>query len=96
MFCSGGADGKAFLFDGKTGEKTSSLGGDKAHTGGIYAVSGHPCVVFGSFDKLMAFFFIFVKLSFGPDGRQLLTASGDKTCKLWDVETSQVVTLVYS
>ncbi|XP_014279934.1 actin-interacting protein 1 isoform X1 [Halyomorpha halys] len=26
-----------------------------------------------------------------PDGTQLLTASGDKTCKLWDVETRTVV-----
>ena len=25
----------------------------------------------------------------------MLTASGDKTCKLWDIETSQVVTYVY-
>jgi len=26
-----------------------------------------------------------------PDGTQLLTSSGDKTCKLWDVETKTVV-----
>lgn len=26
-----------------------------------------------------------------PDGTQLLTASGDKTCKLWDIETKSVV-----
>lgn len=26
-----------------------------------------------------------------PDGTQLLTASGDKTCRLWDVETKQLI-----
>lgn len=26
-----------------------------------------------------------------PDGTQLLTASGDKTCKLWDVETRTLI-----
>jgi len=68
LFCTGGADGKAFVCDGKTAEKVSSLGGDAAHTGGIYC------------------------LTWSPDGKQVLTASGDKSCKLWDVETSQLVT----
>ncbi|XP_074114594.1 actin-interacting protein 1 flr [Cotesia typhae] len=27
-----------------------------------------------------------------PDGTQILTASGDKTCKLWDVETRTLIT----
>ncbi|XP_015115651.1 actin-interacting protein 1 isoform X1 [Diachasma alloeum] len=27
-----------------------------------------------------------------PDGTQLLTASGDKTCRLWDVETKSLIT----
>ena len=39
VFCSGGADGKAVLYNGKTGEKVGSLGGDQAHKGGIYSVS---------------------------------------------------------
>ena len=39
VFCSGGADGLAVLYDGKTGEKKGILGGDKTHSGGIYAVS---------------------------------------------------------
>lgn len=39
LFCSGGADCKAFLFNGKTAESVGSLGGDKAHAGGIYGVS---------------------------------------------------------
>lgn len=30
---------KIFIYDGKTGEKVGSLGGNKAHDGGIYAVS---------------------------------------------------------
>ena len=39
LFCSGGSDGLAVLYDGKTSEKKAMLGGDKAHSGGIYAVS---------------------------------------------------------
>lgn len=30
-------------------------------------------------------------VAWSPDGKQLLTSSGDKTAKLWDVETRQVV-----
>ncbi|XP_022916456.2 actin-interacting protein 1 [Onthophagus taurus] len=30
-------------------------------------------------------------VSWSPDGRQLLTSSGDKTARLWDVETRQMV-----
>lgn len=32
-----------FLYEGKTGEKLGSLGGEKAHDGGIYAVSVRQC-----------------------------------------------------
>uniref|UniRef100_A0A671KXT9 WD repeat-containing protein 1-like n=2 Tax=Sinocyclocheilus anshuiensis TaxID=1608454 RepID=A0A671KXT9_9TELE len=41
-YASAGADGQIFLYDGKTGEKLGSLGGEKAHDGGIYAVSWSP------------------------------------------------------
>ncbi|XP_005995864.1 WD repeat-containing protein 1 [Latimeria chalumnae] len=67
-FASAGADGQVFIYDGKTGDKISSLGGDKAHNGGIYAVS------------------------WSPDNTHLLSASGDKTSKIWDVEANSVVT----
>ena len=30
-------------------------------------------------------------VSWSPDGKQLLSASGDKTCKVWDIETRKVV-----
>lgn len=30
-------------------------------------------------------------VAFSPDNTQLLTSSGDKTCRLWDVETKQMV-----
>lgn len=31
-------------------------------------------------------------ISWSPDGKQLLSASGDKTCKIWDVSSASVVT----
>uniref|UniRef100_A0A3Q2NP68 WD repeat domain 1 n=1 Tax=Fundulus heteroclitus TaxID=8078 RepID=A0A3Q2NP68_FUNHE len=37
-----GADGQIFVYDGATGERVGSLGGEKAHKGGIYAVSWSP------------------------------------------------------
>ncbi|MBN3301976.1 WDR1 protein, partial [Amia calva] len=41
-YASAGADGQIFLYDGKTGEQITALGGEKAHDGGIYAVSWSP------------------------------------------------------
>ncbi|XP_062313070.1 WD repeat-containing protein 1 isoform X1 [Osmerus eperlanus] len=41
-FVTAAADGQIFLYDGKTGEKIGSVGGEKAHEGGIYAVSWSP------------------------------------------------------
>ncbi|KAF5901470.1 WD repeat-containing protein 1, partial [Clarias magur] len=67
-YVSAGADGQIFIYDGKTTEKMGSLGGDKAHDGGIYAVS------------------------WSPDSTQLISASGDKTVKLWDLASGTAVT----
>ncbi|ROL53566.1 WD repeat-containing protein 1 [Anabarilius grahami] len=67
-YASAGADGQIFLYDGKSGDKLGTLGGEKAHDGGIYAVS------------------------WSADSTQLISASGDKTVKLWDVGSGTAVT----
>ncbi|XP_060898282.1 WD repeat-containing protein 1 [Labrus mixtus] len=67
-FVTAGADGKIFIYDGKSSDLISQLGGEKAHNGGIYAVS------------------------WSPDSSQLISASGDKTVKLWDVGAGTAVT----
>lgn len=67
-FVTASADGQICVFNGKDGERIGSLGGEKAHKGGIYAVS------------------------WSPDSSQLISASGDKTVKLWDVAAGTAVT----
>ncbi|XP_075050766.1 WD repeat-containing protein 1 [Mixophyes fleayi] len=67
-FATAGADGQILLYDGKTGEKITNLGGEKAHDGGIYAIS------------------------WSADSTQLLSSSGDKTAKIWDVAANSAVT----
>ncbi|XP_077459914.1 WD repeat-containing protein 1 [Stigmatopora argus] len=67
-FATAGADGKIFIHEGVNGELVTSLGGDVAHKGGIYAIS------------------------WSPDSSQLISASGDKTVKLWDVGARTAVT----
>uniref|UniRef100_A0A4W3HTS5 WD repeat domain 1 n=1 Tax=Callorhinchus milii TaxID=7868 RepID=A0A4W3HTS5_CALMI len=67
-YASCGSDGQIFIYDGKTSEKICALGGDKAHNGGIYAIS------------------------WSSDSTCLLSASGDKTTKIWDVGANSVVT----
>ncbi|XP_068133607.1 WD repeat-containing protein 1 [Hyperolius riggenbachi] len=67
-YATAGADGQIFLYDGKTGEKLGQLGSEKAHDGGVYAIS------------------------WSADSTQLLSASGDKTAKIWDVAANSAVT----
>ncbi|KAG7494161.1 WD repeat-containing protein 1 [Solea senegalensis] len=66
-FATAGADGQIHVYQGKTGEKVATLGGEKAHNGGIYAIS------------------------WSPDSSQMISASGDKTVKLWDVGAGTAV-----
>ncbi|CAM4553817.1 unnamed protein product [Caretta caretta] len=66
-FATSSADGQIFVYDGKTGERVCALGGNKAHDGGIYAIS------------------------WSPDSSHLLSASGDKTAKIWDVGANSLV-----
>uniref|UniRef100_A0A7N9AU10 WD repeat domain 1 n=1 Tax=Mastacembelus armatus TaxID=205130 RepID=A0A7N9AU10_9TELE len=67
-FATAGADGQIVIYDGTKGELISPLGGEKAHSGGIYAIC------------------------WSPDSTQLISASGDKTVKLWDVGAGTAVT----
>uniref|UniRef100_A0A667X1Q9 WD repeat domain 1 n=1 Tax=Myripristis murdjan TaxID=586833 RepID=A0A667X1Q9_9TELE len=41
-FATASADYQIVIYDGKTGEKVSTLGGEKAHDGGVYAISWSP------------------------------------------------------
>ncbi|XP_061641252.1 WD repeat-containing protein 1 [Phyllopteryx taeniolatus] len=41
-FATAGADGQVFVFDGGNGERVGCLGGEKAHKGGVYALSWSP------------------------------------------------------
>uniref|UniRef100_S4RD71 WD repeat domain 1 n=1 Tax=Petromyzon marinus TaxID=7757 RepID=S4RD71_PETMA len=68
FFATAGADGQIFIYDGASGQKVSSLGGEKAHDGGIYAVC------------------------WSPDSTQLMSASGDRTVRLWDVAAGRATT----
>lgn len=67
-FATAGADGQIFVYDGTSGQKICALGGDKAHDGGIYAIS------------------------WSADSSQLISTSGDRTVRLWDVATSTATT----
>lgn len=66
VFITGGADCKAFVYDGKTGEMIGELG-MPAHKGGIYG------------------------MCFSPDSSEVLTVSADKTAKIWNVASRELV-----
>lgn len=83
-----------------------ALGGGKAHDGGIYAVSiasfvqmVHSISLPSSWtvkscnNKCIYYLVVtfVLQISWSPDSSQLLSASGDKTAKIWDVGANSVV-----
>lgn len=65
-FVSGGADGRAIIFNGESGAKEGEFG-NPTHKGGIYG------------------------LAFSGNGQHIVTVSGDKTAKIWEVASRQLV-----
>jgi WD40 repeat protein len=64
-FASGAADGRLFVYDGKTGDKLFEINGASggtAHAGSVYS------------------------LCWDPTSALILTVSGDKTAKVWNVD----------
>lgn len=54
-----------FLYDGKTGEKIGSVGGEKAHEGGIYAVSLLYAVNLQTYSVELLLLLVFYSKTFG-------------------------------
>lgn len=63
-YVTGGADGKAFVYDGKTGELLGEMNepAGRIHKGGVYGIA------------------------WSPDSKKLMTCSGDKTVKIWNMD----------
>lgn len=89
------------VYDGNNGEKVATLGGEKAHNGGIYAVSRHSIlrhsfmvqrIIYSKQSLWLFVYLLSFQVSWSPDSSQLISASGDKTVKLWDVGTGTAVT----
>jgi len=77
FWVSGGFEGKLFLYDGKDSELIAELI-DEAVTGGTGGPRAHAGGIYA--------------VAWSPDGKKLLSASGDKTCKMWNVDTRKVET----
>ena len=41
--------------------------------------------------RCIFFFFFFFQVAFSPDGKEVLTVSGDKTAKIWNLASRQLV-----
>lgn len=67
--------------------------GSPAHQGGVYGVNFYRGYQIN--EKMVNKTLSYFKVAWKPDGTQLLTASGDKKCKLWDIETRSVVSEFY-